>query len=436
MIYSLRKKFIKISMLSVALVLLLIYGIIGWINVQQMNERADTFTDLIAANDGRFPKWEKDHEKPEDIDRVQGLWTPKFGLGNELSNPDSESGFLNPESEASTRFFTVWIDRSGEVARINMESISSVTEEEAKEYADRVLEKEAERGWISSYRYKLCESDIGQEIVFVDERTSLNMTINFMLVLAVVFIGSILGILTLIILFSKKAVKPIAESYDKQKQFITDANHELKTPLTLILTNLEILQAEYGANEWISDMQSEGMRMTELVNRLVTLTRMDEEASSMERSAFPISHLLQDLLEEFQSVAEVRGLRLLMDVEPNVEYIGEEAAISQLFSILMDNALKYCDEQGEIRVSLKKRRNIEICIENTFVDVKNTELNRLFDRFYRSDRARTGNGSFGIGLSIAKSIVEKHKGEIRAYEASDKDIGFEVILKNKAGIFH
>lgn len=438
MIYSLRKKFIRISMLSVAAVFLLIYVVIGYINVEQMNGRADTFTDIIAENGGRFPEWEKDSEKPDDIGRAQDITVPKGEAKIQIWNPDFGEAmrFLNPESKASTRFFAVWIDQQGDVDRINTDSVSSITEDDAKEYAEKALEKGKVRGWSSYYRYKVCDTDTGKVLVFVDERVSLNMTINFMLILGIVFIGSLLGILTLIIIFSKRAVKPIAEGYDKQKQFITDANHELKTPLTLILTNLEILEAENGKNEWVDDMRFEGMRMTELVNRLVTLTRMDESDGTMEKEKFNISNILQDILMEFQTLADVRGRKLYANVDPGVEYLGDQQAISQLFSILMDNALKYCDEGGEIRVSLKKKRSIEIRVENTFADVKDTKLDRLFDRFYRSDQARTGSGSFGIGLSIAKSIVEKHKSEIRAYEASDHEIGFEVILKNKAGLFH
>lgn len=411
MIYSLRKKFIKISMLSVSIVFLAIYIVIGYINVSQMNERTDAFTDIISENNGRFPKWDKIPGKPGDRREMRG--------------------FMTPDSGASTRFFMVWFDHEGEIVGVNMDFISSVTKEEAKEFAKKAVKEEKERGWISYYRYKAYDTERGKSIVFVDGHMTRSMTMDFMLILGVVFIGSILGILALIVLFSKRAVKPIAESYEKQKQFITDANHELKTPLTLILTNLDILEAECGKNEWVEDMRVEGMRMTELVNRLVSLSKMDEEQTVPDTTAFCVSNVLTGLLEEFQSFSEVCGIQLAWEIMPDIDYVGDEQAITQLFSILMDNALKYCDENGQIFVSLKKRRYIEIRIENSFKEVKNTKLDKLFDRFYREDQARTAGESFGIGLSIAKAIVEKHKGEIRAYKAAEDRIGFEVILKNR-----
>ena len=419
MIDILRKKFIRISMLSVAIVLMVIYGIIGLINVRQLNERADIYTALIADNGGKFPKWDR---------------MPKRGdeKGRRL---DEGRHLLTPESEASTRFFIVRGEERGKISEINIDAISSITEIEAREYAEEVLQRNGERGWISYYRYKVCERAGKWEIVFVDEQMSRTMTLNFMLVLGGVFLGSMLCIWGLIVLFSKRAVKPVAESYQKQKQFVTDANHELKTPLTLILTNLEILEAELGKNEWLEDMRAEGNRMAELVNQLVSLSKMDEAGEIQEKEKMDLSQMLSDILIEFQGLAEQKGKHLLWNLESEIWYEGEKERILQLYYILLDNALKYCDEDGTIRVSLKKKRNIILQVENSFSQVEETEFAKLFDRFYRADKARTSGESFGIGLSIAKGIVEKHKGEIRAYQRVPGEITFEVILKNKIGIF-
>lgn len=444
MIDTLRKKFIKISMLSMAIVLLAIYAVIGWINVKQTNERADFYTALILENGGTFPKWDRlpeqfeekkqtPKEKNENIYR--GKDEEKNSIGSIFGTKKyREKGIsaLTPESEASTRFFTVWMDENGDVTKINMDSISSVTEENAKAYAKKVIEKGKEKGWISNYRYRWQQGNGKIQIVFVDEHVSLDMTCNFMLILGFVFLGSMLGILTLLVVFSKGAVGPVAESYQKQKQFVTDANHELKTPLTLILANLEILELEYGKNEWIEDMKTESIHMSELVNRLVSLSRMDEGESNVEWEKINLTEEFSAILAEFQLLADAKGKKLHIELEPEAEYWGDRQNIQQLLYILLDNAVKYCDEEGEIWVSLKKRRHLELRVENTFARVENTELKRLFDRFYREDKARTAGGSFGIGLSIAKAIVEKHKGEIRAYQAGTGKIGFAVILKHKS----
>ncbi len=406
MIYSLRKKFIKISMLSVAAVLAVIYLLVAILSQSQMDQMMDALTDIIADNGGRFPEWEK---KPG---------RPPFGI------PD----FMGPDTAVSTRFFTAWCKEDGTVLGVDTKSVSSISERQAMAYASQVNAGGKERGWLSQFRYKRFETPLGYSIVFVDGGMNQAMEHRFLLTIAVVFFVSALAILILILIFSQKAVAPVAESYHKQKQFITDANHELKTPLTLILTNLEILESEYGKNEWLDDVRAEGQRMAELVNQLITLTRMDEEPSGAAKENFNISEALLGLLSGFRGIFEEQGMELQVQVEPGVEYEGEAQAICQLFSILLDNAWKYCDENGSISVFLEKKRGIEIRIENSFADVGQIRLDLLFERFYRADQARSAGG-FGIGLSVAKAIVGRHKGEIKAYQAGKGRIGFLVSLK-------
>ena len=220
----------------------------------------------------------------------------------------------------------------------------------------------------------------------------------------------------------------MAESYEKQRQFITDANHELKTPLTLILSNLDIVESELGKNEWLDDIRSEGERMGLLINQLVTLSRMDESTDSVMREEFNLSNAVADTVSEFESFAEERSHTLTSSINPSVYYYGDESLIRRLTAILLDNAIKYCDAGGNIQLTLICRRHPVLTVENTYQDVDKLELNRLFDRFYRADKARTFSGSFGIGLSIAQSIVKSHKGNIVAYKKSGI-IGFRVELK-------
>ena len=229
-------------------------------------------------------------------------------------------------------------------------------------------------------------------------------------------------------MLSKRVVKPIAESYEKQRQFITDANHELKTPLTLILANAEIAQDELGKNEWLDDIMSEGQRMTELVNQLVALSRMDEENSKLNVVQIPFGELVFDTVSEFEALAKGRGKTLSVSIDRSIIYSGDEMLLHRLIGILLDNAVKYCDEGGEIKVNLEKRRRIILSVENTYTSVGEIELNKLFDRFYRADKARKFTGGYGVGLSMAKSIVEKHKGEITVYKKDKNNIGFKVIL--------
>ena len=228
---------------------------------------------------------------------------------------------------------------------------------------------------------------------------------------------------------SKRAVRPIAQTYEKQKQFITDANHELKTPLTLILTNLDIVESELGHSEWLDDMRTEGQRMSELVGQLTALSRLDEDDAPLSVTEFSFSEVCEDTVSEFAALAESKGLTVSADIQPELTFQGDEGAIRRLVTILLDNAVKYCDPAGEIILVLERKRQTVLRVENTFANVDNLELDRLFDRFYRADKARTAGNSFGIGLSLAKAIAGKHRGEIKAYKAGPERIGFQVTFK-------
>jgi len=409
MIYRLRAKFIRISAVSLFAVLLIIFAVLVILNAQQVNASVDILADTISDNNGVFPDFGGKAPPP---DRMGG-------------SPD----FITKESRFSTRFFSVRLDTKGNVIGSNMASISSVTVEETSDYAQKALERGKERGWIDNFRYRVTSDSLGKSVVFVDGSMNRNMSRSFILTSAVVLLCSGIVVMLLIIVLSKKAVKPVAESYEKQNQFITDANHELKTPLTLILANLDIAESELGQNEWLDDIRVEGQRMSVLINKLVSLTRMDESTDKANVEEFDMSCTVSDTVSEFRSAAENRGLMLTCLADDGVKYTGDESSIRRLISILLENAVKYCDEGGDISVTLTSRRHPVLCVENSYAEVDATELSKLFDRFYRSDRARTFDGGYGIGLSIAKMIAEKHRSELSAYKAGVGRIGFMLALK-------
>ncbi|MCD8357174.1 MAG: HAMP domain-containing histidine kinase [Clostridia bacterium] len=412
MIYQLRTNLIRISCLSLIVVFFLVYGIICFFSFRELDSGVDSIVNILSQYDGEFPE----DYTVEDIQReFHGtIFTPNF---------------VNERTVSGTRHFTIWIDADNQKIKENLDADSSVTEEKISEYLATIMGKNRKRGWIENYRYRICGAGNGSMLVFVDGTMYRMMLRNLLIMIASVFITITCIILLLIICLSKRTVEPIAESYEKQKQFITDANHELKTPLTLILTNLDIAEAELGKNEWLEDIKSESERMSALVNRLVMLTRMDEESNQLETATFSLSEMMSNAAAEFRLLADERQKYLECSIEPDISYCGNEEAIQHVLSILLDNALKYCDENGRIVMSLRRKRHIVIQVENTFRAVEQTELNRLFDRFYRTDKARTFNEGFGIGLSIAKAIVEKHHGEISSYKKDKTNIGFRIILK-------
>lgn len=408
MIGSLRRKFISISMISIFIVFSCIFISLMVFTKIQTNRSVDMLVDTISSNDGVFPKFDSSKQRMP------------------VQMPYSD--VITEETQFSTRFFSVWLDDEKQIVNTNMDSVSTITEQDVEDYTDKVLKRGKERGWIGDYRYRIMDTENGTTVVFVNGNTYNNTSNRLLFTALLVLLGSASLILILTIVVSKRAVRPVAESYEKQRQFITDANHELKTPLTLILSNLDIVESELGKNEWLDDIRSEGERMGLLINQLVTLSRMDESTDSVMREKFNLSSAVADTVSEFESLAEERGHTLTSSISPSVYYYGDESLIRRLTAILLDNAIKYCDAGGNIQLSLICRRHPVLTVENTYQDVDKLELNRLFDRFYRADKARTFSGSFGIGLSIAQSIVKSHKGNIAAYRKSGI-IGFRVELK-------
>jgi len=412
MIYKLQRRFVLICTVSVLSVVALVFGVIVALNISSLNKNMDVLADQISEGGGRFPSSFNDGFKP---DRFPPRNEPNFD-------------FMGPETPFSTRHFTVLFDKNGKVIETFTESIYAIDKEQAIEYAEEVLDGDNARGWISSYRYKVFRAEFGSGVVFVDGSMNRAAMVQSIAIAGVVLLVCAVLVLTLILLLSKRAVKPIAESYAKQKQFITDANHELKTPLTLILTNLDIAESELGKNEWLDDIRSEGHRMTELVNQLVALSRMDEENHTLNLSNVALGRMVADTVSEFEPLAVSRGKTIGANIDTDIIYYGDEALLRRLVGILMDNAIKYCDHGGDIVVTLHRGRHIVLTAENTYAAVGELELNRLFDRFYRADKARTFKGGYGVGLSMAKAIVENHKGEITAYKKGSTHIGFKVVL--------
>lgn len=399
MIEKLKRKFIINSIVAILVVVGIIYVILAYSNSHNTNKALDGLTDNIAKNGGLVPE-----------------------------KIDSDS--FSEEYKKGLRFFIVKYDGSDYVVEdFTHTTLSSETE--AEKYAEKAFSRAKKRGWINDYRYKVyTEKKDGQTlkcVVLLDgsvnKQTMRMINVN----IGTVIFSSGFAIAIILSILSDKLLNPIAESYNKQKQFITDVNHELKTPLTLINTNLEIIESQIGKNEWLDDIKKESARMTELVNQLVTLSRMDE-APKMQFSTFCLSDLLLEAVAEYKSLSLVKGLNFVTEIENGVNYVGDEPSITRLVGILLDNAIKYCDDFGEITVKLSFHHHPVMIFENTYKDVDKIDVSKLFDRFYRADKSRTAKGSFGIGLSLAKNITATHNGDITCYKKPDV-IGFKIILK-------
>ncbi len=403
MIAELQRKFIRISVLSIMTVFTLIFLAMAHFSTVQVKRTLDVLTRTVA-NAGSL----------EELARQTGPVQGSVYSGDSVVR-------------LTTRTFLIWLDAEGQLLRLD-NGMPGVTESRAGELAREAAEENRDRGWVSDYRYRRIAGEGETLYVFVDGSLNRSVSNRLLFTAFLVLLGSAALILALTVLFSKRVVRPVAASYEKQKQFITDANHELKTPLTLILSNLDIVESEFGKSEWLDDIRSEGERMGLLINQMVTLSRMDESENRQLSARFDLSDLVVDTVAEFQPLADERGLSLWVKLEPGLPYRGDQELIRRLVAILMDNAVKYCDPDGIIRVELFRRRHPVLLVENDYAAVDSLQLDRLFDRFYRADKARTFSGSFGVGLSIARSILRSHHGSISAYRR-EGIIGFRADLK-------
>ena len=220
----------------------------------------------------------------------------------------------------------------------------------------------------------------------------------------------------LLYILSARIVKPISDSYEKQRQFITNASHDLKTPITIIDADMDILEMDYDDNEWLQDIRKQTRRLSELIQELVFLSRMEEKGNQYQMIDFPITDILEETAQSFASLAVTQGKTFTVQIQPMLSYYGDVKTIHRLAVILLDNALKYSDEKGNITISLEKAdRALRLAVHNTCAPITSEDIKHLFERFYRSDKSRNSQtGGYGIGLSIAKAIVTAHNGTIRA----------------------
>ncbi len=334
------------------------------------------------------------------------------------------------EMEEMTRFFLVETDEAGEVTQVSMDNIASVSEEQAAEYAKTVLKKEQDAGYYEHYRYQIFATESGSLAVFLNAYRELQFMQTLFVISCLTALVSLLVIFFLVVMFSGRAIGPYLKNTERQKRFITDAGHELKTPLTSISTSLDVLELEYGEDEWILNIRQQIKRMSKLTANLVTLSRLDEEMPVPDKQRFSLSDAVWEAAEPFVPLFEARGKRYSQEIAEGLELVGDRAMIQQMISILLDNGLNYSDEGGEIRfTAYRKHRKQYLEVFNTCSHVEQENLDRLFDRFYRPDDSRSSKqGGSGIGLSIAQAVVQSHGGSISVSSADGKSILFTVIF--------
>lgn len=392
-----------VSALAVFLLTITVFGLSTYIN---LNEVADATTEILVKNNGKAPHYEE-----------YKLFAEKEGL--QITNYDAESPYR-------MRYFYVTYANNSAIP--NIEHIASVNEIDALDMANAVKKKGSDTGYYNDYRYRVTDN----MIVFVDNSREILSLRYLLMLIGLIFLGFIVMITLVFYFLSKRIVKPFEDNARMQKQFITDASHELKTPLAIISANAEVLAYKDGENEWIHNITTQVARVSELVNELLTLNRLEEvdEISGIE--PVNLSEKAETVAASFEEVFQNKNAALHRRIQPNIVLNGNPEQLERLLSVLIENASKYVSENGEAVIELKKEmRYTLLTVFNTCSPDPDTDYTHLFERFYRPDSSRTSQtGGHGIGLSIAKRIVTLHGGTIEAIP-SDNGLTFRVRLSNK-----
>lgn len=294
---------------------------------------------------------------------------------------------------------------------MRLDGTENYTEDDAQTLLDYVLEKGKTDGWYGSLQYFRKDYDKGTLVVFSDRSAEQLLLHKVLLVSILVFLlmEGVVFLLTMIL--TKRAMRPMQETFERQRQFISDAGHELKTPLTIISANVDILHDEIGENKWLSYIQSQAERMRVLVGEMMNLTKLEMGDKEKDFVDFSLSEAVSGAALPFEGQAFEQEKQLELEIQESISYHGNPDQIKQLVGIFMDNALKYSKEHGEIRVTLQQVQNKKtLKVYNTGKGIPESEKEKIFQRFYRSDASRArATGGYGLGLSIAQSIADAHK---------------------------
>ena len=416
MLKKMRWRFILAAMLAVFIMLVTVLAGINVWNYHTTAERADQrIQEIYGFESGKVPGMENSEENasqpvPPDI----------------FNRPDDH----DPEAPYTTRFFIVRLDEEGNVTDVSTDFIASVTQTEAEEFARKVLNEKRQVGYYKNYRFQILAKKNDNIVIFLNTTMELRSVRNELLISCLVGVVCFLVVFLLVILLSKRAMKPYIRNIERQKRFITDASHEIKTPLTSIATSVDVIEMEYGEDEWTRNIHKQTSKMSRMVADLVTLSRLDEENPFLERTEFSLSDAVWEVAEPFASLAKAQGKKYSQRIEENLTLCGNPDATRQMISVLLDNAMKYSDENGTIRLDVYKvHGKTKIEVFNTCVLEETQNLSRLFDRFYRPDNSRSRKtGGSGIGLSIAQAVAEAYGGKIKVSSKDGKSIMFQVTI--------
>lgn len=407
MLRRLKFRFILLAMISMTATLIIAFTAVSITLRAQMSKNTDSIIETLYENGGQFSLFR---------------------------HADEDSGykpFMHSETPFRTRYYVAYLDSAGNLYKADFAHIAMTNIDLIKEQTASIYSAKKTKGYIGNYRYGVYSLEDGIMIIGIDCTEDLQ-TINMLNMITLITIAfCIVIVLILLLVFSNRVLRPFEENREKQRQFITDAGHELKTPIAIIRSNTEVLEMTEGESKWLTNIKQQTERMSRLVKGLVELSKMDEQTlSEKEKQRIVFSEIVSNSAESFRVPAESKGIELNVGIAPDVFISGDLEDIVRLTGILIDNAVKYTDSRKQINISLSsKAKKAVLKVSNTCAGIDRSSVPKFFDRFYRSDESRSSEtGGYGIGLSMAQTIVRNHKGKISVSYSEDEIITFTVEL--------
>jgi len=398
MFRKLRVRFILIASVAVTGILFFLVGALNSVRFLQTTGEIQAVLNILSDNQGEFPS-------------VQAT---AQALDNDRISIDTIYQY---------RYFSAVFNEDGTVYSSNLNNISNLSQEQALKSAKSVVKQHRKNGIFTIggqyYSYQVTRDAKTKRYlaVVLDSTKYLEDRNDFLWVSIRSALYSVIFFIVVISVVSSWAIRPYVRNYEKQKRFITNAGHELKTPLAIISANTELQELMTGENEWTESTKDQVNRLSNLINQMVSLARLEEQPDIAVVDV-DFSSLVQKAAQDFKSVAEKAGKDYQIRVQDDIHVKASQDELYELISILIDNACKYCDEDGQIFVTLtkaKRRKRARLIVSNSYADGKNVDYSRFFDRFYREDESHNHKqAGYGIGLSMAESLVNLFKGKIAA----------------------
>ncbi|MGQ5708665.1 sensor histidine kinase [Lactobacillus sp. PSON] len=421
MIQKFRLQFIIISIASLALVLFTTVGLMIGADFSRAHGEVSRVMNILVRNNGQLT--------PHDSHEFEQSQTPFNALINNQSNPDSIYQY---------RYFSVAVDKNNKLKILNWQNskVYGVSQEKILKVAQHALNKRQIKGITilagNTYSYEvITHANSKKMVVFLNTSLIYDRSWNLFRLASLLTLGALLFFAIILVILSRRAIQPVVRAYQKQQQFITNAGHELKTPLAIISANTEMEEMMGNESEWTKSTKQQTMRLTELINRLISMARLGE-TGDLALSKVNLSEVVEEVAKSFSSVMKNDAKTYQVAVQSGLYVMAEKQSLIEVINILLDNAHKYCTEKGTVKVKLHKGRFSQTAVlrvSNSFKDNKNINYETFFDRFYREDESHNNKKSgYGIGLAMARDIVHAFNGKI-SVTYKDEMIHFDIILK-------